>query len=236
MSRQQRRKSRSRQSGVSLLKFERQCWDRGIGRLAGVDEAGRGPLAGPVMAAAVVMDRVFAEKEETGLLNGLTDSKQLTELRRDRFFAILTSNSSVLYSVGSASVEEIDSVNILNATHLAMARAIQGLPAVPEHVLIDGLPVPGLSVSSTAIVRGDGQSLLIAAASVVAKVTRDRLMKELEVQYPGYGFAKHKGYGSAMHVRALLEYGPCEAHRRSFRPVREALGIRSRSAAPDDGG
>lgn len=213
-----------------MLRFERQCWESGLIRPAGVDEAGRGPLAGPVVAAAVVMEREFAEREISAALDGLNDSKQLTEQRREAFFKILTSSPSISFSVGMASVEEIDSLNILAATHVAMARAVAGLSVRPDHVLVDGLPVKGLGVPSTAIVKGDSKSLFIAAASVVAKVTRDRIMCELDAKYPEYGFSRHKGYGSARHMRALLEHGPSEAHRRSFRPVREALEIKLRAA------
>jgi ribonuclease HII len=214
-----------------LLRFERECWDKGWARVAGVDEAGRGPLAGPVVAAAVVFNRAFAETEEFGVLAGLTDSKQLSESRRNVFFGILSSSPFVETAVGLADVGEIDRINILRATHLAMARAVQNLPSLPEHVLVDGLPVQGLPVPSTAIIRGDSLSLSIAAASVIAKVVRDRRMRELDVEYPVYGFAQHKGYGSRSHIQALFEYGPSPIHRRSFRPVLEATAIRARSPA-----
>lgn len=199
--------------------------------MAGVDEAGRGPLAGPVVAAAVVFSRAFVEAEEFGVLTGLTDSKQLSESRRDRFFGILTSSPSVETAVGLAEVGEIDRINILRATHLAMARAVRNLPRPPDHVLVDGLPVQGLPVPSTAIVRGDSLSLSIAAASVVAKVVRDRHMRELDAEFPAYGFARHKGYGSRSHIQALFEHGPSPVHRRSFRPVLEAAAIRSKAMA-----
>jgi ribonuclease HII len=131
--------------------------------------------------------------------------------------------------VGVAETSEIDDLNILRATHVAMARAVNALSSVPDHVLVDGLPVRGLPCTSTAIIRGDSKSLSIAAASIVAKVTRDARMKELDRLYPQYGFARHKGYGSKVHIQALLEFGPCPIHRRSFRPVREAADIRSRA-------
>jgi len=215
-----------------LLEHERESWKTGIQRLAGMDEAGRGPLAGPVVAAAVVIDRCFLEEQEHGLLADLTDSKQLTERQRESFYALLSSSQHVRFGLGSSGPDEIDSINILNATHVAMARALLALPEMPEHVLVDGLAVKGLPCPSTPIVRGDGASLLIAAASVIAKVTRDRLMKRLDVQYPGYGFARHKGYGSRMHMLALLELGPSPVHRRTFRPVREAAVIRERKESP----
>lgn len=212
-----------------MLRFERQYWQAGVDALAGVDEAGRGPLAGPVVAAAVVLQRSFAEAEEHGLLNGLTDSKRLSPSRREAFYRILRESPHVAYGVGRAEVEEIDQVNILQATYLAMARAVEGLPSPPVLVLVDGLPVKGLPCDSRAIVRGDSLSLSIAAASVVAKVIRDDIMREMDVLYPQYGFARHKGYGSAAHMQALLEHGPCPIHRRTFRPVREAQDIRERA-------
>jgi ribonuclease HII len=212
-----------------LLRFEREFWEKGVNRLAGVDEAGRGPLAGPVMAAAVIFEPGFAGAEENGILKGLTDSKKLSESRRDHFFDILMNSDHVEAGVGVAETSEIDDLNILRATHVAMARAVNALSSVPDHVLVDGLPVRGLPCTSTAIIRGDSKSLSIAAASIVAKVTRDARMKELDRLYPQYGFARHKGYGSKVHIQALLEFGPCPIHRRSFRPVREAADIRSRA-------
>jgi ribonuclease HII len=215
-----------------LLQFERQCWEKGFREVAGVDEAGRGPLAGPVMAAAVIFERSFLETEEHGLLEGLTDSKKLSEAKREHFFEILSSSPQVKSGVGIAGVDEIDSINILNATHRAMMRAVEKLSCAPDHILVDGLFVKGFPCSSTAIIGGDGRSLSIAAASVIAKVTRDRQMKEMAVQYPQYGFEKHKGYGSKFHMQALLEYGPSPVHRMSFRPVREASEIRGRLERP----
>ncbi len=218
-----------------MLQFERQSWERQFRRVAGVDEAGRGPLAGPVVAAAVVMRRDFAETEELRSLQGLTDSKQLTKSARESFFCILTQCDSIAYGVGLADVEEIDRLNILRATHLAMNRAVAGLNEPPDHILVDGLPVKGFSCSSTAIVRGDAQSLSIAAASVIAKVSRDRLMVALHRDYPLYGFAQHKGYGTGAHMQALLEFGPCPAHRRSFRPVKDAIELHHRAQQDAEG-
>jgi ribonuclease HII len=181
-----------------------------------------------VFAAAVVFPRDFAERELNGLLRGMTDSKQLVESSRERFFSDLMRAGAVDVGVGYAEVSEIDAVNILQATHLAMRRAISDLASRPDHILVDGLPVPGFPVPSTAIVKGDTLSLHIAAASIVAKVLRDRYMCFLDRLYPGYGFAKNKGYGSQRHIQALLEYGPVSVHRRSFSPVREAGAIRRR--------
>jgi len=213
-----------------LLRFERQCWDSGLRLVAGVDEAGRGPLAGPVVAAAVVFDSSFALRECDGLLRGLTDSKKLSHTRREEFFAILLRDPHVQLASGAAAVDEIEALNILNATHLAMARAVAALPCIPDHLLIDGLPVKGLPHAMTPIVGGDSKSLSIAAASVVAKVTRDREMVRYDKMYPEYGFAKHKGYGTQAHIQALLEHGPSPIHRLTFRPVREAAEILRRTS------
>jgi len=215
---------------ASLLEMERDWWSKGLRRLGGMDEAGRGPLAGPVMAAVVILPLDAAEREAVGSLSGLTDSKQLSPSRREDFFERLHAIAGVEIGVGVSEHEEIDALNILKATHLAMGRALASLGALPERVLVDGLPVPGLPCPSTAIVKGDARSLLIAAASVVAKVLRDRRMRELDAVYPAYGFARHKGYGSREHIQALFEHGPCPEHRRSFRPVLDAASIRARAA------
>ncbi len=215
-----------------LLLHERHYWGRGLSAIAGVDEAGRGPLAGPVVAAAVVFPEKVAVDVLCGTLAQLTDSKQLTASQREAFFAALYADTRLAIGVGISSVEEIDRINILRATHCAMRRAIEALPNRPDHILVDGLPVPGLPVGSTALVGGDALSLSIAAASVVAKVARDRMMIALDQRYPNYGFARHKGYGTALHTQALLEYGPTPEHRRSFRPVREADAIRANGKGP----
>ena len=212
-----------------MLAYERDCWLAGIQHLAGVDEAGRGPWAGAVVAGAVVIAPAFAEAEADGFFRGLTDSKKLTPVRREFFFAQIQTRPEISWAVGQADVAEIDSLNILRATHLAMARALAALHPPAEFALVDGLPVKGLPCPHRAIVRGDSLSLSIAAASIMAKVTRDHQMRELDRQYPGYGFAAHKGYGTAMHQRALRELGPTPQHRRSFRPIRELLGIENPS-------
>ncbi len=216
-----------------MLRYEQECWARGLARIAGVDEAGRGPLAGPVVAAAFVFSAAVADAGYQGDLARLTDSKKLTETQREAFYARLTGLAGVAFGVGIASVEEIDRFNILQATYIAMRRAVHALPSLPAHILVDGRPVPGLPAPATAIVGGDALSLSIAAASVIAKVTRDRLMLELDRQHPQYGFASHKGYGTARHIQALLEHGPLPQHRRSFRPVRETQEIRRRQGHPD---
>lgn len=194
---------------------ERALRARGIFFVAGVDEAGRGPLAGPVVAAAVILPDDYEPE-------GLDDSKKLTAKKRDKVFAGLTSQPGVAWAWAAANTAEIDSLNILRATHLAMARALEGLAARPQHALVDGLPAQGLPVPHTAVVGGDGLSLSIAAASVIAKVLRDRIMGDLDGEYPQYGFARHKGYGVREHLEALQKHGPCPAHRRSFAPVARA--------------
>ena len=202
-----------------MLRFEQEAWRAGTLCIAGVDEAGCGPLAGPVVAAAIVFDRDFLEAEALRSLAGIDDSKKLPASRREFFHALLTSCPHARIGIASASVEEIDSLNILRATHLAMARALGQIAPPPDLALVDGLPVNGLPVPHRAIVGGDAASLSIAAASILAKVTRDRLMVALAARHPEYGFDRHKGYGTKAHLDALRRHGPCPAHRRSFAPV-----------------
>jgi ribonuclease HII len=202
-----------------MLAYEREAWNAGHRLLAGVDEAGRGPLAGPVVAAAVCIDRHTALRELSGSLDGLTDSKQLSAAARERYAAALRASRGIRIGLGVVDPALIDRVNILQATILAMTRALQALPHLPDLALVDGRPVAGLPCPSRAIVRGDGASLSIAAASVIAKVERDRMMVELDALHPGYGLARHKGYGTPEHLAALRALGPCACHRRSFRPI-----------------
>ena len=191
-------------------------WDP-LGLVAGVDEAGRGPLAGPVVAAAVILD-------DSRRIAGVADSKALTALQRDRLYDAIR-EKALCCSVGSASVEEIDRLNILQATLLAMQRAVEGLRLRPAKVLVDGNRLPRLDVLSEAIVGGDAKVEAISAASIIAKVTRDRLLLELDAQFPQYGFAAHKGYGTQEHLEALRLHGPCLHHRRSFAPVAARLSV-----------
>ena len=184
------------------------------GLLAGVDEAGCGPLAGPVVAAAVILD-------DQAPIAGLADSKALTAARRERLFDEIHARA-LCVSVAQASVDEIDRLNILQARLLAMKRAVESLRLVPRHVLVDGNRLPVLRVPAEAVVRGDAKVPAISAASIVAKVHRDRLCAELHAQWPGYGFDGHKGYPTREHLAALRRLGACPAHRRSFAPVREA--------------
>ncbi|MBA4213059.1 MAG: ribonuclease HII [Polaromonas sp.] len=185
------------------------------GLVAGVDEAGRGPLAGPVVAAAVILDDLKPIK-------GLADSKQLTALRRERLYDEIRAKA-LCCSIAQASVEEIDQLNILQATMLAMRRAVLGLRLKPTKVLVDGNRLPALDVLAEAIVSGDALVPCISAASILAKVTRDRMLCELHMQHPEYGFDRHKGYGTADHLRALQAHGALPVHRRSFAPVARAL-------------
>ncbi len=189
-------------------------WDT-PGLVAGVDEAGRGPLAGPVVAAAVILD-------DRNPILGLADSKVLTARRREQLFDKIRARA-LCCSVAQASVDEIDMLNILQATMLAMRRAVEGLRLKPALVLVDGNRLPTLSVRAEAIVKGDSKIAAISAASILAKVTRDHWCAELDLQYPQYGFAGHKGYGTAEHLQALQAHGACPQHRKSFSPVAKVL-------------
>lgn len=205
-----------------MLLFETERWKQSpTAVIAGVDEAGRGCLAGPVVAGAVSMSAVTATELYRGALAALNDSKKLSASKRERFFDFLTEHDAITCATGWCSSEEVDTLNILSATHLAMRRALENLPIRVDHALVDGLPVKHLPCASDAIVKGDSRSLLIAAASIIAKVSRDRYMIKLDVECPGYGFADHKGYGTNRHISALHTLGACDHHRRSFRPVQD---------------
>lgn len=199
-----------------FLKAEqtRLSWDT-VGLVAGVDEAGRGPLAGPVFAAAVILD---ARQP----INGLADSKKLAASKRNRLYDEILAKA-LCWSVAQASRQEIDDINILQATLLAMRRAVEGLRLRPAMVLVDGNRIPTLDMLAEPIVQGDALVPAISAASILAKVQRDRWCAELDLQFPQYGFARHKGYGTAQHLSALRELGACEQHRRTFRPVADVL-------------
>ncbi len=198
----------------STLKHLGPEWGR-PGLVAGVDEAGRGPLAGPVVAAAVILD-------DLKRIKGLGDSKSLTPKRREKLFDEIRAKA-LACSIGQASVEEIDSLNILQATLLAMRRAVQGLRLIPHRVLVDGNQLPLLAMPVAAIVKGDASVAAISAASILAKVHRDRLCAAMHEAHPLYGFANHKGYPTAAHLAALVRHGPCELHRKSYAPVRAAM-------------
>ena len=202
------------------LSFERELWQQGLVHVAGVDEAGRGPLAGPVTAAAVTFPNRWRESGLDERLRDLNDSKQLTEAQRENFFSILTSHAEICFAICSVDAETIDRINILQATHRAMNEALAKLNPPPQHALVDGRPVKTMRVPQTALVKGDARSYSIAAASVLAKVTRDRMMLEFDRQFPGYGFAEHKGYGTPQHLAAIARLGPCPIHRKSFAPMK----------------
>lgn len=194
--------------------FEQEARRRGYRRIAGVDEAGRGPLAGPVVAAAVILPVRCR-------LAGADDSKRLSEAERERLHAVIL-DKAVGVGIGSAGADEIDSLNILEATRLAMRRAIDNLVPAPDYLLLDDVTLPGVAIPGRSIIKGDALSLSIAAASIIAKVTRDRLMVAYHETFPQYNFLSHKGYGTADHLRRLARYGPCDLHRRTFAPVCEA--------------
>src|SRR5487761_2220282 len=202
------------------FEFERALWRQYLSRVAGVDEAGRGPLAGPVVAAAAILPARWAESGLPAGLAGLNDSKQLTEAQREKFFAFITGCGEIEFAIAQADAAVIDAINILQATHRAMNDALAQLNPPPHHALVDGRPVRTMRVPQTAIVKGDARSYSIAAASVLAKVTRDRLMLDYHAQFPEYGFAQHKGYGTAKHLAAIAQFGACPIHRRSFAPLK----------------
>lgn len=206
------------------FEFEKALRQQGIRRIVGVDEAGRGPLAGPVVAAAVVLPEEWIEQGLPADIAALNDSKQLTANQRERFFTYLTNAPGVQFGIAQVDAATIDRINILQATHQAMNEALAQLQPPPEHALVDGLAVKSLRFPQTPLVKGDARSYSIAAASVLAKVTRDHWMIAIDQDYPGYGFAVHKGYGTARHLAALARYGPCPIHRRSFAPLRQIQG------------
>jgi len=215
-----RRRRDNRAEGQRLrmmLRYETALWTQGTVHVAGVDEAGMSPLAGPVAAAAVIL-------APGARLPGVDDSKKLDARERERLAPIIR-ETAVAYAVAFADVEEIDRVNIYWAGMMAMRRAVAALGKVPEHVLVDGRKLRGLTLPQQPIVKGDAKSLSIAAASILAKTARDALMAELDDTYPGYGFAQHKGYPVSAHVKALRKLGASPIHRRSFAPVREVLGL-----------
>ena len=199
-----------------MLRYERNLWNEGKKYVAGLDEAGRGPLAGPVVAAAVV----FYENPQISMIN---DSKKLTEEIREYLFDLILNET--LCGIGAAEVGEIDRINIYQASFLAMDRALENLNTQPEHLLVDGRAFPRNNIPFTTIVKGDSLSYSVAAASILAKVTRDRMMREYDQEFHQYGFANHKGYATREHLDAIEEFGYCPIHRRSFHPKRFQLGL-----------
>lgn len=200
-----------------LLRFETELWEKGVVHVAGVDEAGMAPLAGPVVAGACILPRDYRPI-------GIDDSKKLDAAERARLAADIRRHA-VCWGIGRAEVEEIDRLNIYQAGLLALRRAVEALSTCPDHLLIDARKLRELAIPQTSIIHGDALSLTIAAASILAKTTRDALMAELDLVHPGYGFARHKGYPTAEHFEALEKLGACPIHRRSFAPVRVALGL-----------
>lgn len=204
-----------------LFEFERRLCSNGKQIIAGVDEAGRGPLAGPVVAAAVILPCEWYEQGLPKNLEGLNDSKQLSEIKREQYFDQLCQDKNVLYGIGIVEPEEIDKINILKATLKAMTIAVSKLPLAPAHLLVDGnTPIP-IKIPQTTVIKGDSRSFSIAAASIIAKVTRDRIMLEYDRKYPNYGFSSHKGYGTVEHLEAIRRFGPCPIHRKSFAPLNQ---------------
>jgi ribonuclease HII len=207
-----RQRRQAARMGV-LLRVERSLWATGLTRIAGVDEVGVGPLAGPVLAAAVILPQGTS-------LRGVDDSKTISAARREELAAKIHA-CALGVGIGIVEVEDIDRLNIYRAALEAMRRAVAALPVDPEHVLVDARRIPNLAIPQTPLIDGDARSFCIAAASIVAKVARDRMMCALDALYPQYGFREHMGYGTAQHLAALDRYGPCAIHRRSFAPVRE---------------
>ena len=200
---------------VDLYQYEKELWDNNINYVAGVDEVGRGPLVGPVVTACVILPHDFR-------LEGLTDSKKLSEKKREKFYSYIIEHA-LSVSIGMMDEKVIDEVNIYEATKLAMYQAINNSDIKPDHVLIDAMKLEDLEMPSTSIIKVDAKSISIAAASVVAKVTRDHMMIELDKQYPMYGFASHKGYPTKKHVEALKKYGVLDNYRKTFHPVDELV-------------
>lgn len=193
---------------MDWLEFEKEALAKGYKSVCGVDEAGRGPLAGPVCAAAVILP-------EGVIIDGVNDSKKLSEKKRESLFDVIR-EQALSYSIAYAMVDEIEEINILNATMLAMRRAIDGLDIKADYAMIDGNKIPPIDIDAECIVKGDAKSMSIACASILAKVSRDRLLYKYAEEYPMYGFDKHKGYGTKAHREAILKYGPCPYHRKSF--------------------
>ena len=206
---------------VDLLKYEKELYKKGIDLIAGTDEVGRGPLVGPVVAAAVILPKNYK-------LDGLTDSKKLSEKKREQYYDIIY-NDAIAVGVGEVDPKTIDEINILEASRLAMKKAIDNLKIKPEHILSDAMKLNNQDIPYTDIIHGDALSLSIAAASVIAKVTRDRMMYELDKKYPEYGFAKHKGYPTKLHLENIKKYGLLANYRFTYKPVSDLInkGIRS---------
>ncbi len=201
---------------LAMTSYEQAAYSKGHRMIAGIDEAGRGPLAGPVVAAACILPPNL-------LIPGINDSKKLTPKKRGELFLLLIKNPLVHYGVGIVDERIIDEINILEATKLAMLQAVNNLEITPDYLLVDGLKLPHPTIPGEKIIKGDTLSQSIAAASIIAKETRDRIMLELHKKYPEYGFDRHSGYGTEMHREAISRIGPCEIHRRTFEPIKSYL-------------
>lgn len=199
------------QVSEDLYKFEEELYDAGNHLICGVDEVGRGPLAGPLVVAACILPPFLR-------INGINDSKKLSEKKRDELYKLIV-KEALYYKIVFISEEDIDTLNIYQATKKGMLEAIRGLEVKPDHVLIDAMPLGELEIPHTSIIHGDARCASIAAASILAKVTRDQFMEKMDIKYPNYGFKKHKGYGTKGHIEALEKYGPCEIHRKTYAPV-----------------
>ena len=199
------------QKEINLYKYEEELYDQGFTNICGVDEAGRGPLAGPVVVAACILPPFLR-------IPGINDSKKLSEKKREELYKIIV-KEALAYKVVFIKNEEVDELNIYNATKKGMLEAIKGLKIEPDYVLIDAMPLGELKQSNKSIIHGDALSASIAAASILAKVSRDQYMKKMDIKYPNYGFSRHKGYGTKAHLEALEKYGPCPIHRKTFYPV-----------------
>lgn len=200
---------------VDLYQYEKELWKNGINLIAGMDEVGRGPLIGPVVTACVILPKDF-------VLEGLTDSKKLSEKKREEFYDYIMEHA-ISVGIGMMDEKVIDEVNIYEATKLAMYQAVEKSKVKPEHVLIDAMKLDKLEMPSTSIIKGDAKSISIAAGSVIAKVTRDRMMIELDKKYPMYGFKSHKGYPTKKHIEAIKEYGLIDGYRKTFKPISEMV-------------
>lgn len=199
------------QVSEDLYKFEEELYDAGNHLICGVDEVGRGPLAGPLVVAACILPPFLR-------INGINDSKKLSEKKRDELYKLIM-KEALYYKIVFISEEDVDNLNIYQATKKGMLEAIRGLEVKPDHCLIDAMPLGELDIPHTSIIHGDARCASIAAASILAKVTRDQFMEKMDIKYPNYGFKKHKGYGTKAHIEALEKYGPCEIHRKTYAPV-----------------
>ncbi|MAZ13472.1 MAG: ribonuclease HII [Verrucomicrobiales bacterium] len=201
--------------------YERECLANGYCFIAGIDEVGRGPLAGPVVASSAMFSSEVIKAGLPNSLKDVNDSKKLSEKKREHLFDVLNDFDGVDFGISIIESEEIDRINILQATHKAMSKSLISLEHNPDHLLVDGRPVKSLGKSQSAIVKGDSLSYSIGAASIIAKVTRDRMMKKFDLKFPGYGFSSNKGYGTREHLNALNDLGPCSIHRLTFAPIRK---------------